>query len=634
MIIATAGHVDHGKTSLVNALTGIDTDQLDEEKKRGLTIDLGFAYTDGGTGSRLGFVDVPGHTRFISNMLAGVAAIDYALLVVAADDGVMPQTVEHLHILELLGIKAGAVALTKIDRCEAAHIGRVSQQIENLLQRSFLQGADIFPLSTETGEGIDALKIALDMASKDITPRQPQGLFRLAIDRRFNIRGSGMVVTGSVFAGSTTTGDTLLLMPQNKSARVRSLRTQGRQADRAVAGDRCAVNIRSNELQLEDIHRGNWLTMNPGPATHRADISLQILGSEKKPFAHWTPVHIHSAANHVTGRIALLAQRRLAPGERGLAQLVFEPPINLCRGDRVIIRDQGALRTIGGGEVLDPYAPKRGRARPERLSLLKLIRPAAPGESIKDLLKSSPAGLDKRTLAAGFNLTEEELTGCISGGNLLTLNEHLLIEAGHLESAIAALKTQLTRWHQANPGKAGLPLNQIERLVDGPRKLPVDALIERLLEQGELLRDGNLFKRPGAGIQLSHEEQTVWQATLPLLQAEPTKPPVLHDLAERLSIDPRKLEGILIQVTKTGQLVRPVKNRFFLPSAITSLQESLAVAAGDTGEFTVQTYRDTTGIGRNLCIEILEYFDRQGLTRRVGDKRQRLDTTGLNRHAK
>ena len=634
MIIATAGHVDHGKTSLVNALTGIDTDQLDEEKKRGLTIDLGFAYTDGETGSRLGFVDVPGHTRFISNMLAGVATIDYALLVVAADDGVMPQTIEHLDILQLLGIKAGAVALTKIDRCQAAQIGRVNRQVENLVQRSFLQGAGIFPLSSETGEGITALKIALDRTSKDMAPRQSQGFFRLAIDRRFNIRGSGMVVTGSVFAGSAATGDALLLMPQNKSVRVRGLRTQGRQADKAVAGDRCAVNIRSNELQLEDIHRGNWLTMNPGPATNRADISLYILSGEKKPFAHWTPVHIHSAANHVTGRIALLEQRRLAPGETGLAQLVFEPSINLCRGDRVIIRDQAALRTIGGGEVLDPYAPKRGRANPGRLSILKLIRPTAPGESIKALLKSSPAGLSKRTLAAGFNLTEEELAGCITGGNLLTLNEHLLIEAGHLESAIAALKTSLTRWHEANPDKAGLPLNQIERLTGGPSKLPVEALIERLLEQEELLRDGNLFKRPGSGIQLSQEEQTVWQAALPLLQEEPTKPPVLHDLAKRLSIDPRKLEGILIQVTKTGQLVRPVKNRFFLPAAITSLKESLQVAAGDTGEFTVQAYRDTTGIGRNLCIEILEYFDRQGFTRRLGNKRQRLDTTGPSRHAK
>ena len=622
MIIATAGHVDHGKTSLVHALTGVDTDRLEEEKQRGLTIDLGFAYTDSESGRRLGFVDVPGHTRFISNMLAGVSAIDCALLVIAADDGVMPQTREHLDILNLLGISHGLIALTKTDRVEPARIREVTTQIQDATHGTFLEGAEIFPVSSETGEGIETLQVALEVTAEEISARGQHGMFRLAIDRRFSVKGSGIVVTGSVFAGHLTTGDELLLMPQGIPVRVRSLHTRNQISESAVAGDRCAVNITSNEVELETIHRGNWLTTNPGEATDRADVELRLSAGETRALSHWTPVHIHTAANHVTGRVALLESGKIEPGTKGMAQLIFKPSINLCFGDRVILRDQAATRTLGGGVVIDPYPPRRGRAKPERVAWLSGLTPDARHSAIIHHLTSSETGLYRATLQHIYNLTPEEVDNELSDQDCLTLNEHLLITEQHLANARQGLIGKVTAWHEANPGKSGLPKSQMRKLVRNWSGELLDAVVTDLLSAGDLEQQGNQMNLKGFGVQLSSREQKVWQAAEPILREDPTKPPVLHDLAKAINIEPRALEKTLIQIVKTGRLVRPVKNRFFLIEGIETLSNALPEAAGGGDSFTVQQYRDVTGIGRNLCIEILEYFDRQGITRRAGDVRQ------------
>ena len=621
MIIATAGHVDHGKTSLVNALTGINTDRLLEEKERGLTIDLGFAYTDTESGGRLGFVDVPGHTRFISNMLAGVSAIDLALLVIAADDGIMPQTREHLEILHLLGINRGIVALTKTDRVDQALVDARLVQVQTLVQGSFLDQAEIFPVSSETGEGIDTLRSALEVVAEKIEARTGKGLFRLAIDRRFSLKGTGMVVTGSVFSGQTSRGDEVFLMPQGASVRVRELHTQNQVADRAVAGDRCAVNLSSNALSLEDIHRGNWLTANQGEATSRADILLHVSRYEKSSLAHWTPVHIHTAANHVTGRVALLDGPRLEPGKRGLAQLVFESAINLCFGDSLIIRDQAATRTLGGGRVIDPFSPKRGRARPERLAWLKALNPDQPAEALTNLVMSASFGVSKIRLQQIFNLKAEEVTDALGTTEYLAFSEDFLVSEAHFAACLDSLKDEAACWHEANPDKTGMSKSQMKKLARNWPPPLLDAVVSELLLRGDLEQQGNQLKRPGASVQLSAAEQKIWQAAEPLLRENPTRPPVLHDLAKAVSMQPGRLEKVLLQVVKTGQLIRPVKNRFLVREGMEELQAALPKAADDGETLTVQQYRDATGIGRNLSIEILEYFDRQGITRRIGNVR-------------
>ena len=621
MIVATAGHVDHGKTSLVNALTGVNTDRLQEEQARGLTIDLGFAYIDAETGGRLGFVDVPGHIKFINNMLAGVSAIDHALLVVAADDGVMPQTIEHLEILNLLGIRTGNIALTKIDRCDETQINQTIEQIQQTTHGTFLQDAEIFPVSATTQEGVETLKIALDVISEEVSQKTNAGLFRLAIDRRFTVRGSGTVVTGSVFSGQINVGDELWLMPQNIAVRVRGLHTQNQEAQFAIAGDRCAINISSNEISLEDISRGNWLTQNQGPSTQRADLSLSILNHELKPFAHWTPVHIHTAANHVTGRIAVLQDSRIQPGESALAQMVLDESINLCVGDRVVIRDQSALRTIGGGVVLDPYSPKRGRTKTERIEYLQKIDPDSIEISFNNLIAHTQTGILIEDIAHQFNLTSEQRDQLRQHDAAKDLGE-LLIDRDLFTDRKIELTEQLDDWHTENPTKAGLPQNQMQGMARSWPSILLEAVIDELVAESELTRDGNLFNRPGAGIQLTKQEQKIWQSVESILQSEPMKPPVLHELAKTLSLDPKALDKTLGQIAKTGLLVKPVKNRYFLPEAIAMFKKSMHTAAGTENQFTVQQFRDVTGIGRNLCIEVLEYFDRQAVTRRIGDARQ------------
>ena len=385
MLIATAGHVDHGKTVLVKALTGVDTDRLPEEKARGLSIDLGFAYHTRPDGGVLGFVDVPGHERFIRNMLAGVAAIDYALLVVAVDDGPMPQTREHLAILDLLGVSAGAVVVTKVDLSDDSRVAAVTGRIEKLVEGTGLEGAPVFPVSALSGAGMAALHEHLTgLAAERRAARVRTGArFRLAVDRCFTVRGAGVVVTGAVFSGEVAVGDRLVLAPAGTGVRVRRIHAQSRPAERGTPGERCAINLAGTELGRTDIRRGDWLTGEPSPGvSQRFDAELRVLASEERPLSHWTPVHVHAGAASLTGRVAVLEGRSIAPGQQGLVQVVVDQPFVGVRGDRFILRDQSARRTVAGGAVLDPAGAIRGRARPERITALRAFAAHAPDRAL------------------------------------------------------------------------------------------------------------------------------------------------------------------------------------------------------------------------------------------------------------
>ncbi|MEO7403811.1 MAG: selenocysteine-specific translation elongation factor, partial [Burkholderiales bacterium] len=411
MIVATAGHVDHGKTSLVRALTGIDTDRLPEEKRRGLTIDLGFAYLPSAQAGTIGFVDVPGHERFVHNMLAGVGGIDVAMLIVAADDGPMPQTREHLAILDLLGVPRGVVALTKIDRVAAERIEEVEAEIIELLEGTTLAGSPIFKVAAPSNVGVDALVAHLHALARDLLPRTPRGNFRLAVDRAFTVAGAGLVVTGTVVAGRVAVGETVRAQLAGVTARIRSLHAQNAKAEVGQVGERCALNLTSTERGLDQVARGDWVVGAgaPEPAA-RIDIRLRILKSEARALAHWTPVHVHLGANDVTGRVALLEAKSIAPGANGLAQLVLDRPLAGAFGDRLIIRDQSARRTIGGGYVLDMLAPGRGRAKPERLLYLRAIDQIDSSEALRAALALGGAPVDREKFARNRNLTVAEVT--------------------------------------------------------------------------------------------------------------------------------------------------------------------------------------------------------------------------------
>jgi selenocysteine-specific elongation factor len=423
-----------------------------------------------------------------------------------------------------------------------------------------------------------------------------------------------------VFAGEIRAGDELFLAPQGETVRVRNIHTQNQPSTQAGSGDRCAINLSVHNLKREDISRGNWLTSNPDQqATTRFDLSLKVLASESKALRHWTPVHVHTAANHVTGRVATLNAGTIAPGDAGLVQLVINEPINVCFGDKVILRDQGADRTIAGGAVIDPYSPKRGRNKPERIEYLQRLAGLKPQGALHVMLDQARAGLSLKMCIGYLNLKLEEVEAELVD-KAVEFYGDTIITTANLSLIKENLLAQFDQWHENNPHAKGLSLNQLVQFL--PRKFNiVEVIVRQLIEANELIMAGNILQRPGFSVQLSSQAEALWEKVEPILARNRTKPPVLHDLARELAVPPKSLEKSLGECLQSGLIVRPVANRYFLPEAMQDLTLFLSSAAGGS-DFTVKEYRDVTGIGRNLCIEILEYFDRQGVTQRLGDKRK------------
>ena len=629
MLIATAGHVDHGKTVLVKALTGVDTDRLPEEKARGLSIDLGFAYHTRPDGAVLGFVDVPGHERFIRNMLAGVAAIDYALLIVAADDGPMPQTREHLAILDLLGVDAGAVVITKIDLVDDAQAAAVTGRVETLVEGTGLAGAPVFPVSALSGAGMPALREHLArLAAERRAARVRTGArFRLAVDRCFTVRGAGVVVTGAVFSGEVAAGDRLALAPAGTAVRVRSIHAQSRPAERGTLGERCAVNLAGTELGRIDIRRGDWLTGEPAPAaSHRFDAELRVLAGEDRALAHWTPVHVHAGAASLTGRVAVLEGRSIAPGARGLVQLVVDQPFVGVRGDRFILRDQSARRTVAGGAVLDPAGAVRGRARPERVAALRAMAASDPDSALAGLLATSVNGVDLDHFADAWNLRAGESEALFERAEIeavaLPRGRTAGFARGDWHALLEGMLAAVRRTHEEAPERAGAESAELASGTGRSREVAA-AAVGSLVRDGRLVREGRHLRLPEHEPRLSPRDAALWSKVSHHLGEDAVKPPVLAELAGTLGVDRSLLALFLGRSAGRGLLVKVAPNRFFHPGAVRRLAEvaeRLAAEAAD-GRFDARTFRDTSGIGRNLTIQVLEYFDGAGLTRRIGDAR-------------
>ena len=629
MIVATAGHVDHGKTSLVRALTGIDTDRLPEEKRRNLTIDLGFAYMPLEGGEVLGFVDVPGHERFIRNMLCGVAAIDFALLVVAADDGVMPQTREHLAILELMGVAEGAVAITKTDRVDSDRVAEVAEEVELYLDETRLAGAPCFRLSSVDGSGVDRLKAHLDAKAGEIERRPADGHFRLAVDRAFTVVGAGLVVTGTAFSGGVAVGDQLVLSPRRIPVRVRGLHAQDRKAESGRAGERLALNIVGQSLGKDDVARGDWVVAEAAhlPA-RRIDAIVRILDDETRPVAHWTPVHLHLAASDVTGRLALLEAKSLAPGQSGLAQLVLNRPIGAMHGDRFVLRDQSATRTIGGGSVVDILPPARGRARPARLAYLKAVIQPDPSAALQAAIDGAEDEVDLANFARARNLTDDAREKIFAAASMVRLRDgdrDIALSKPRWARLKSAVEAALGRWHESNedavgPTEANLRSAMEPRIAVGLLKIAIPYL-ER---EGVLVREGARVRLPGHRPRMSAADEALWRSLETLLEEGGARPPLIGEIAERTGMDTRRIATFLGRAAKLGLVVGAAKNRYFTPAALRSLAESLEAAAEETvdGTVTAASFRDKAGIGRNLAIEVLEYFDKIRFTRRAGNERK------------
>ena len=629
MIIATAGHVDHGKTALIKALTGVDTDRLPEEKARGLSIDLGFAYVNLEGGRVLGFIDVPGHERFIRNMLAGVTGIDFALLVIAADDGVMPQTEEHLAILDLLGVTNGVAVVTKTDCVGSERVAEVAGQAGDLLAGTGLAGRAVFTLSAVTGAGVAELRAHLEDAAKALAPRLTDGNFRLAIDRRFTVAGAGLVVTGTVFSGKVKRGDRLVLSPQGIDVRVRAIHAERQESETASAGQRAALNITGADLKKVTLGRGDWVLAAAahGPS-RRIDARVRVLASENRALRHFTPVHVHLGAAHLTGRVAVLEGRAIAPGASGLVQLVLDQPLIAARGDGLILRDQSARRTIAGGFVVDPFAPARGRARPSRLRYLAAMELGDPAAALGDLLAGLPGGLALDRFARAWNLTPGEADDLWPRVRMIRVGNArapIALAPEHWEAQRASVVDALKLWHARAPHNPGAGEHELHRALPQRTDRQVfDAVIEDLLRNGAVQRDRGLLRLPGHRAALAPAEAALWQKVRPLLEDADLRPPMVADLAAALDLESGAVKSFLLRAQKLGLVLRMSENHFFPLPTIIRLAEMAETLAAETpdGLFTAAAYRDHSGIGRNLAIRLLEYFDRSGFTRRVRDDRR------------
>ena len=624
MIVGTAGHIDHGKTALLQALTGQQGDRRREERERGITIDLGYLYADLGEGSLTGFIDVPGHERFVHNMLAGASGIDCVLLVVAADDGVMPQTREHLAIVELLGIRRALVALTKIDRVEPARIAEVEQQIENLLAAGALAGAPIFPVSSIRGDGIDALRAALIDEAARTAARSDSGHFRLAIDRAFSVTGAGVVVTGTAFAGRVRIGDELLLGPAGKRVRVRGLHAQNREADEAHAGQRVALNLAGERLAVEQIHRGDWL-LHPllHAPTQRVDVDFQLLPGEAHELKHWTPVHVHLGAQDVTARVALLEGTSLAPGERAFAQLLLNAPSHAVHGDRIVLRDQSAQRTLGGGRVLDPFAPPRNRRRAARLEQLRALDQPSLEQALPPLLASATNGIDPQGLERQFNRPRE---GWQLPHGVLEIGTRLgprLFDQARWRELETALLDSLQRFHEEQPDELGPDRDRLRRYALQQLERPVFiALLEQALAAGRIETSGPWLHRPDHRVRLSDAEEDLKARLWPLLEAGHFDPPWVRDLAHDLGVDEMQMRNLLRKLARLGLLQQVVKDLFYPEFTIRQLAGHVLQLEAQSGVIRAAAFRDRIQLGRKRSIQLLEHFDRIGLTRRFGNERK------------
>lgn len=628
IIFATAGHIDHGKTSLVKALTGIDADRLPEEKARGITLDLGFAYRHGDDGTTFGFVDVPGHERLVRTMVAGATGVDGALLVVAADDGVMPQTREHLAILDLLGIGRGVVAITKSDRVEEARLAAVSREVRALVAGTALADSPILPCSSRTGAGIAALAAGLAAAVGSGGGRAPQRGFRLAVDRHFTVPGVGLVVTGAVHAGTVAVGDRLLLSPGGREVRVRGIRAQDRETASGAAGERCALNIVGPRLSREDVHRGDWL-LTPdlhAPAT-RLDVRLRLLPSEAGPLRHRTPVQVHLGAAAVSGRVLLLDGPALEPGREGLAQLTLDAPLGALGGDAYVLRDVSARRTLGGGRVLDPFGPRRGLRSPGRRALLEALCEPDDALALSRALTVAEGGIDLDHFRRVRNVAPGAEAALFASANLRVVpgpSGRLGFAGPRLDALAERLLTGLDALHRDEPDNPGLTYEELLGSIPRPLHPAVRPAVQGELEAGRVVRRGAVHHRPGHVVRLAPVDVELWERICAVQRAAGRDQHRLSRLAERLGHEPDEIRPLLDKLGRIGWLRRVSKAYYVLPEAAADLAGVAEAVAAEhpEGLLTVGNFRAAAGIDRHITMPLLEHFDAAGFTTRLGEGRR------------
>jgi selenocysteine-specific elongation factor len=628
VIVGTAGHIDHGKTSLVRALTGVDTDRLKDEKARGISIDLGFAYLPTPDGSIIGFIDVPGHERFIHNMLAGATGIDFVLLAIAADDAVMPQTVEHLSIIDLLDIDRGLVALTKADLAGPERRIEAIEEVRGLLDGTRLAGAPILPLSTITGEGLDELRTRLIEAAAGHAVKTAGGRFRMAVDRCFSLSGAGTIATGTVLSGTVSPGDHVVVSPSGLPARVRTIHAQSRPADRGTAGQRCALNLAGDGVSRHAISRGDMVL---DPELHapseRIDATLHVLAVEPKPVGQWMPARLHHAATELGARVVLLADAPIRPGEEGLVQLVLERPIAATAGDRFVLRDTSARRTIGGGRFLDLRAPSRKRRSPQRMTQLAGHALPDPGAALATLLDHAPFYLEIGAFARDRALTTQEMQSIVRRLDVIEIATPTGLVAMARASFVRLKRNvcaTLADFHAVHPDLPGMAIERLRlQLTPGWPAPTFRSALQEMARSNDALIDGAWVRLPRHEARLTAHDERMWAVVEPLLSgSERFRPPRVRDIAAAADLAEAEVRRLLKLAGRMGRVDEIAHDHFFLRPTVAEMVEIAQTIVAANGEFTAGQFRDHLSNGRKVAIQILEFFDRHGVTLRRGDLRR------------
>ena len=641
IIVGTAGHIDHGKTALVKALTGIDADRLEEEKRRGITIDLGFAHMDlpapndetaSGETLRLGFVDVPGHERFVRNMLAGVGGIDLVLLVIAADEGIKPQTREHFDILQLLGVRRGITVLTKSDAVDAETLEIVRLEVQEFLRGTFLdqpsldqsrldQPKSILAVSALTGAGLEELKRAMASAAAEVQPRDSHAIARLPIDRVFTMKGFGTVVTGTLVAGTVRRDDELEVFPTGRRVRVRGLQVHGQTAEAAVAGQRTALNLAG--ASTEDLSRG--MTLTP-PAifetTRRADISLRLLSSAERPLKDRARVHFHSYTMETVAEVLLHGTKQIAPGEQAFARLKLPEPALLLPGDRFILRQFSPVVTIGGGTLLDAAPIPR---MPGQADFLKVLA----GGNAETILRTriarrQHAGISMSRLIAETGWTksfiEAQLAQAVREKRVVRIGE-LILHLPALETLKLCIVDTVEDFHKKNRLTGGMPKEELREQAGASAEV-LDAALAVLANEKKIEVAGDLVRLPGHGVVMKDEEAESRKKIEDAFASAGLTVPALHEVIAGLTIDKVRAQKIMTLLLRDKVLIKVSDELVFHRSALEELRRQMAVYKVKFATIDVAKFKEVTGVSRKYAIPLLEYLDRERVTRRVGDARQ------------
>jgi selenocysteine-specific elongation factor len=626
VIVGTAGHIDHGKSSLVEALTGTHPDRLEEEKRRGITIDLGFAFLEE-AGVRFGFVDVPGHERFVTNMLAGAAGVDLVLLVIAADESIKPQTREHFDICRLLGVKRGIVVLTKSDLVDTDTAGLVRLEVEDYLRGSFLEGAPIIPVSTRTRAGLLELKDALLAATQQISGKNASSYFRLPIDRAFAIKGFGAVVTGTLISGSVAPGDEVQLFPGGERLRVRGVQSGGKTVDRAYAGQRTAVNLAG--IEHTALRRGMSLAT-PGKfrVTRRIDALLELLPSAPK-LKQRARVHFHSGTSETVAEAFLHSNRELAPGQSAFVQLRFQDHVLLLPGDRFIVRQFSPVTTIGGGVVLDPLARRPTVRDTGRVTFLETLKRGDKTEILAAMTERALLGLTLEEIVARTGWTAEEISATaknlLDSGRVIAISAEplVLLAKKSFDEVQQKINSRVEKFHKENPLLPGISREDLRSSL-GKRVRPeaFRAALDALLAQKKLDAHGEIVKRAGATISLDPEEARAKEQIEKAFASAGLAVPSVKEVLSKLPVEPKRAEKILQILLRDKVLVRVTPDLIFHRDALAQLRDRLSVFKKNKGErISVPVFKELTGITRKYAIPLLEYLDRERVTRRAGDER-------------